>query len=719
MTSWVREDNKGKVKDSKVVAWGYNSRNELGVKRTDGGGLSNGGKAHDEKHRWEFYHPKNTLENLNTVIFEVEVTKGDGQVEQRNVLECLEVYKEPKSIISGDVPQKWKLDMATIQNALRSRSKDLNFQNLWEMDMASADKINKTCSKHIDKWKKVMQENVFNKFNTYVQYQTKLEDEKNMPKVTQPGSLQVTQNFLKNIQLYETIVGLLYLHPCYLFQLLIKKSSFEEEKVLNMIYRLYTENTGTTQKNKSYLISMCKMLLKSEREDIIKKKLSLSDYETKFVKIYRKIIERSPITINYFNRLKQNMLPLIVKYCSDYLESTASNPIQLDGEEISEDAIDLNPEGNDGAPGLKILGAALTMKQSMNVDTPSIAEPERTTTADQLHVCLKEIIDSFLDMLNENFSDININETILGLDLVALNYEIYGLFKQMNSESLKAKLDGQLSNKRMVVAILFSYFFNLLGTRDAIWINGVEKHEKYSERLSSHLSIVLDQICKIFQKAGERGLLEKKVFGLNETGEPFYPGLVQHYGQTIHLIFKGIAKSNNDLYDNSLLNASENLKHTFSNDTDMVSIPLGEIIRLKNLLVKCFKDEQLEKDGNSDATGADDTIFLTRPDTYNALRVVISYINEDEFEYDSIDITDLHINLNIKLRNKFFFYDRIDPDKLKLHKCTSCELILPYELLRGQDQDVLRVIEKSGWPCFMSGDGQSGDTPHYYNPLAS
>jgi hypothetical protein len=634
-------------------------------------------------------------------------------VEKRNVLECVEIYKDPNPIFRGDPNQKWKLSMAVIQNALRSRDKDLTFSNLWEIDMSNAEKINKTCSKHIDKWKKVMQQNVFNKFNTYVQYQTKLEHQTDMPNVVQPGSLQVTQNFLKNIQLYETIVGLLYLHPCYLYQLLIKKTSFEEEKVLNMIYRLYTENTGSTKKNKSYLISMCKMLLKSEREDIIKKKLSLSDYETKFVKIYRKIIERSPMTIQYFNRLKQNLLPLIVKYCSEYLESD-SNPIHLDSEEVSEDAIDLNHESNNGSPGLKILGRALNKKQTQRTDTPSMPGNERTTNADQLHVCLKEIIDSFLDILNENFSDVNINETILGLDLVALNYEIYLLFKQMNSESLKAKLEGQLSNKRMVVAILFSYFFNFLGTRDQIWINGVEKHEKYSERLSSHLSIVLDQICKIFQKAGERGLLEKKVFGLNETGEAFYPGLVQHYGQTIQLIFKGISKTNNDLYDNSLVNASENLKHTFSNDTDMVSIPLGEIIRLKNLLVKCFKAEQEEKDGKGDATRADDTIFLTRTDTYNALRVVVSYINEDEFEYDSIDITDLHINLNIKLRNKFFFYDRIDPDKLKLHKCTSCELILPYELLRGQDQDVLRVIEKSGWPCFMG-----GDTPHYYNPLAS
>jgi hypothetical protein len=73
MTSWVKEDNKGKVQDSKVIAWGYNDKNELGVKHGDGGGVSSGGKAHDEKFRKDFFHPQNTLENLNTVIFQVEV----------------------------------------------------------------------------------------------------------------------------------------------------------------------------------------------------------------------------------------------------------------------------------------------------------------------------------------------------------------------------------------------------------------------------------------------------------------------------------------------------------------------------------------------------------------------------------------------------------------------------------------------------------------------
>jgi hypothetical protein len=73
MTSWVKEDNKGKVQDSKVIAWGYNLKNELGVRHGDGGGESSGGKAHYENFRRGFYHPQNTLENLNTVIFEVKV----------------------------------------------------------------------------------------------------------------------------------------------------------------------------------------------------------------------------------------------------------------------------------------------------------------------------------------------------------------------------------------------------------------------------------------------------------------------------------------------------------------------------------------------------------------------------------------------------------------------------------------------------------------------
>ena len=109
------------------------------------------------------------------------------------------------------------------------------------------------------------------------------------------------------------------------------------------------------------------------------------------------------------------------------------------------------------------------------------------------------------------------------------------------------------------------------------------------------------------------------------------------------------------------------------------------------------------------------SVFLTTSDYYKEpLRTVLAYLAEDEYEYNIMDITDQHINLNIKLRNKFFFYNRVTSENLNMHKCTKCDLILPMEMLWEEDRIIIELIEKQGWPCF-----DSVGAVHYYNPLSS
>jgi hypothetical protein len=128
-------------------------------------------------------------------------------------------------------------------------------------------------------------------------------------------------------------------------------------------------------------------------------------------------------------------------------------------------------------------------------------------------------------------------------------------------------------------------------------------------------------------------------------------------------------------------------------------VPVGDIIRLKNLLLKSFKGKVpflLQEEG-----------MYQEP-----LKVILTYLDQDEYDNEVMDITDQHINLNIKLRNKFFMYDRCSTN-MKLVKCTKCELILPQEMLWEQDRMIIEVFEKEGWPCFNQGQ------VHYYNPVNS
>lgn len=280
----------------------------------------------------------------------------------------------------------------------------------------------------------------------------------------------------------------------------------------------------------------------------------------------------------------------------------------------------------------------------------------------------------------------NINETILDVDLVALNYDIYMLFKQMVAG--QATMVAQI--KMIVISIFYGRFWELLGVRDACWINATDGASKCNDRLDSYMKVVINYLTFLFGKTEERGILEKLFFSKRFSAE---------YDKITGVIFKGIAKTNNDVYDNSLLNAKENIKYSFSDDTDIVTVPVGDIIRLKNLLVTSFR-------GNV-------PFLLSEEGMYQEpLKVILAYLDQDEYQYEAMDITDQHINLNIKLRNKFFMYDKCSTN-MKLVKCSKCELILPQEMLWEQDRMVLEVFEKEGWPCFNQG------AVHYYNPVNS
>jgi hypothetical protein len=271
-------------------------------------------------------------------------------------------------------------------------------------------------------------------------------------------------------------------------------------------------------------------------------------------------------------------------------------------------------------------------------------------------------------------------------DLVTLNYDIYILFKQMvaGQPSVVAHM------KVLVISIFYGRFWDLLGVRDECWVGAVGGGAQCTDRLDSYMKVVINYLAFLFGKTEERGILENLFLSKRFVAE---------YDKTIAIIFKGIAKTNYDVYDNSLLNAKENIKYSFSDDTDIVTVSVGDIIRLKNLLVKSFK-------GNV-------PFLLQEEGMYQEpLKVILTYLDQDEYEYEVMDITDQHINLNIKLKNKFFMYDQCSTN-MKLVKCSKCELILPQEMLWEQDRMVLEVFEKEGWPCFYQGQ------VHYYNPVNS
>jgi len=108
----------------------------------------------------------------------------------------------------------------------------------------------------------------------------------------------------------------------------------------------------------------------------------------------------------------------------------------------------------------------------------------------------------------------------------------------------------------------------------------------------------------VFGKEKERNVLDAILSGKNRLNHEFK--------KTINIIFEVVAKINHDEYDNSLQNLYRNVEYTYSDDVDIVSIPIGDIIRLKKLLVEKYVEKS--------------NIFLTSENSYNeSLRTILAY----------------------------------------------------------------------------------------------
>lgn len=131
---------------------------------------------------------------------------------------------------------------------------------------------------------------------------------------------QTIDDFLKNIQIFEKILGILYLHPCYLKRLLTDLDGKSGERIQQLIFNLYSKNSGSTSKNFSYLIAFCEMFIKEEKGELVKRKLKYNEVEIKFLKLYKEILGRSKLCKIYFLRIKEMILVRIIEKCSQKIE---------------------------------------------------------------------------------------------------------------------------------------------------------------------------------------------------------------------------------------------------------------------------------------------------------------------------------------------------------------------------------------------------------------
>lgn len=109
-----------------------------------------------------------------------------------------------------------------LQILLKDRAKGMSLNKLLDKDYDLSQKLNVDLYKHLDDWKQVRFENSFQKWYMYVQFQQKIDSlfESHhkisyIEKLRYSEVTKASRYIFNNMQIYEKVFGLLYLHPCF------------------------------------------------------------------------------------------------------------------------------------------------------------------------------------------------------------------------------------------------------------------------------------------------------------------------------------------------------------------------------------------------------------------------------------------------------------------------------------------------------------------------
>lgn len=140
-------------------------------------------------------------------------------------------------------------------------------------------------------------------------------------------------------------------------------------------------------------------------------------------------------------------------------------------------------------------------------------------------------------------------------------------------------------------------------------------------------------------------------------------------------MFKGIAVTNAEGFDLAELNLVENIKHSYSTNTDTLSLTISELSTYKSLFAQIYKKRDIIQP------------FLSTDENFiDPLRTVLKYLTLDSSTGQLLEISDDVVKLNIPLSNKFYDLLIERHHTCQIRKCSESLIILPTYLLKEVDR---------------------------------
>ena len=269
-----------------------------------------------------------------------------------------------------------------------------------------------------------------------------------------------------------------------------------------------------------------------------------------------------------------------------------------------------------------------------------------------------------------------------------------------------------------MVEIFFSNLFERLLTKDSAWESIIEdKKNGANEQIVGVLTEVINVLSTVFKKRSEDSDFDK--FLNDEKPVPSRAGNIEssppnsskktylnRIKTVTDLVFEGIAQNNSEGFDVIEINLIENIRHSFSDKEDVLSLTSGEMSTYKQMFVDIYKHRDKYN------------LFLSHDENFiDPLRSILNYLYQDEMENTGIEIADEVLNINIELKNKFYDVLNSKIDTAILRRCSFTSIVLPQQYLQESDRIYIYELHKKGWPCLIRDKVTGHITIHHHNDL--
>jgi len=424
---------------------------------------------------------------------------------------------------------------------------------------------------------------------------------------------------MQNIQVYEAIISMLFVHPCY-FQKLWQSKTIDQDLLQGWIFKIYKSHTEDARIS-NLLLSLALMIMEDEINQSDPTNAIEVHVKCFFTKLYRFLMNGQKCNTNFFREIAEHIILKIM------IEEYDNDPLLKESMQMNMEQLDINKPEN-----YYNLGCCLNNKNSKksSVETEIMIE-RHMRVIKKMEIYLKNIFSqpSFggSGMISKEICYFN-KKLIDECKYVAEQKE--KLFTESTPTKSKDRIEKVVKNAELLVIQLFFSEIGeyLLDSKSY----GIFAPESYKELLSkANLTSITNTITSYFQ---QKKIIAKEEFDtLN-----IYLEVNSRKSSTIKPLINGLtAYGDYDITLENIILLTE--EATELNSRYNAKLTVGDVMTIQNSLIQFLQYPNYFPAGNNDP-----------------LVVLLSSLGLEQIDISRFPDQILHHSLNLKINSEYFIF---------------------------------------------------------------